>query len=62
MNVEPGLILKSFFRMILKDESVVATKAIIVQASIVRVGETPDTHSWMIENSADAFEALYVSK
>ena len=48
--------------MILKDESVVATKAIIVQASIVRVGENPDAHSWISENSTDAFEALYVSK
>jgi hypothetical protein len=34
MKVDPGFILKSFFNMILKDESVVATKAITIQASV----------------------------
>jgi hypothetical protein len=60
MKVDPGLTLKSFFSMILKDESVVATKAMTIQASLEMpdFSEPPLFHP---ENSQVAFEALYVS-
>ena len=61
MKVDPGWTLKSFFRMILKDESVVATKAMNIQASI-EMTDFSDSPWLLVEISADAFEALYVSK
>jgi hypothetical protein len=60
MKVDPGLILKSFFSMILKDESVVATKAMTIQASI-EMTDISASHLLHARFLADAFEALYVS-